>query len=467
MKETIFREYDIRGVVGQDFVIDHVYDLSCAIAYYMKQHAPEIKKIAIGMDGRIHSPCIKDIVCNALQSSGLEVLFIGLCTSPVLYFSMHQRHADAGIMITASHNPSSYNGLKLCLGTHSLWGQQIRDIKEIYLQRKKLVTTSYGVYSEQDVVSEYVTWMTNHFKHMRGWDEYVVIDCANGASGAVIPALVECMQWRNAQILYPEVDGTYPHHEADPVVYENMMAIKQVLDSSNAIIGVGLDGDADRMGAMLKSGYHLSGDQLLGFFTQGVFNNHSGSVVCDVKTSQALFDVLAAHDIESHTAPCGHAIIKDHMRKTGALLGGELSCHFMFADRYFGYDDGIYAMMRLFEMIHAGNSIESYIASYPHYYSSKEFRLACDPDGKQKIIDVCTAYLLQKYPHASVQHIDGARIAFDDEWILIRASNTQSMISVRFESKNADRYKELHDDLIIVLAEFVDIAPIVAHKGDA
>ncbi len=458
MPPVIFREYDIRGKVETEFFIDQMYDVGRALAYFFKQRNPHIKTIAIGMDGRIHSPQIKDELVKAMQDSGIDVLFIGLCHSPALYFATHTLPVDAGLMVTASHNPKEYNGIKINLGIQSIWGSDIKELYTLYKDGKRIDAPVRGSYAEHDILPSYVDWLVEHFKHLKDMKLSAVIDCGNGAGGTVIPSLIDKMGWQNVLVLYPEVDGTYPHHEADPVKLENMQDVKRVMQQGNVAVGIGLDGDADRMAPMTKKGRLVSGDLLLGLFAQDVIKHHPGAaIVFDIKSSAALLDYATQLGAQPITSPSGHSIVKQEMQQHNALLGGELSCHFFFNDRYFGYDDGVYAMLRLFELLEDGQDLDELLAVYPSMHTSPEFRIACNEDKKQLIVQTVTDIFAQK-DNAQLVTIDGVRATMPYGWGLLRASNTQPVLSLRFESHTQDGLGRIKEDFIKALAPFYDEA---------
>jgi phosphomannomutase len=291
MQDIIFREYDIRGKVGTELIVDEMADLSCAIAYYFLAKNPETKKVALGMDGRTHSAAIKEQIVRGLTESGLTVEFIGVCTTPVMYFAMNTTDADAGLMITASHNPKEYNGLKIMLGKEGVSGSKIQEIKTLFHEKKRIVAPAQGDYNEKPLIPLYVAWLAQHFKHLKGWNIAAVVDCGNGAGGTVMPDLVDAMQWPRVTLLYAEVDGSYPHHEADPTIEKNMLDVKNILFSTDTALGIGLDGDCDRMAPMTKSGFLVPGDQLLALYAQEIVKKHPGAnVVFDIKSSSALIE---------------------------------------------------------------------------------------------------------------------------------------------------------------------------------
>jgi phosphomannomutase/phosphoglucomutase len=434
---------------------DKMYDLGRALAYFFTVKNPQIKTVALGMDGRTHSPQLKQQMQQALLDSGLDVVFIGLCPSPVLYFGLHTQAYDAGVMITASHNPKDYNGIKLCVGKESIYGHDVQELYTLYAAGARVEATAPGTYREQELIPLYIDWMVEHFPQLHDMPLSAVIDCGNGAGGAVIPELVRRMGWQHVHQLYTDIDGNYPHHEADPVKPENMRDVAKVLAATDIQVGIGLDGDADRMVPMTKNGVLVSGDHLLGLFAQEIVNAYPGSaVVFDIKGSQVLVDHLRKLGMQPVMSPSGHAIVKREMRRTHALLAGELSCHFFFHDRYFGFDDGIYAMMRVFELIlSTGKSLDELLSCYPTVASSPEYRIACDEDKKQLVVQTVKDIFLQK-DGVQVTTIDGVRVQFASGWGLLRASNTQPALSMRFEALHEHELLAIKQEFIRALAPF-------------
>jgi phosphomannomutase / phosphoglucomutase len=459
MRDTIFREYDIRGKIDSEFDINQTYDLTRAIAAYVHTKNPALKTVVVGMDGRLSSPAIKEHMIAALRDSGLNVIFIGICPSPVLYFALYQRLGDAGLMITASHNPKEYNGIKILLGTQTIWGAQIKEIRDWYRAQRFLpLAKAKGTVQEVAVVDIYIQWLHDHFETLINMPLSAVIDCGNAAGAAVMPKLVKKMQWQHVLLLCAELDGTYPNHEADPTVEKNMIDVKNTLATTNASIGIGLDGDADRMAAMTKSGFLIPGDQLLAVFAYNMhIHAQNTSVVFDVKASMGLIELLNQWGMQPIMSPCGHANIKEQMKKHAALLGGELSCHFFFADRYFGYDDGIYAMLRLFEiLLTSGKSLDTLLALFPKKYSSPEIRLTCAEEKKQEIITALKKEFESK-DDVEINTIDGIRVTFTNGWANIRASNTQPVLSMRFEADSATHLTHIKNDFVQLLVPYFDM----------
>ncbi len=457
MKDTIFREYDIRGKVGDELIIDEVYNFTRAMAFYFKQKNPATKTIAVGMDGRIHSEAIKNEMCRGFADSGMDVIFVGTCPTPALYYALHTLPVDGGIMITASHNPKEYNGMKVCLGTESVWGKEIGRLRDLYKAGKYVDSDTIGTIKDQPIVDSYIDWLVDHFKHLIGMHQSVVIDCGNGAAGTVLPSLIKRMQWRNVTLLYEEVDGTYPNHEADPIVEKNMQDVKHMLSTTDIALGIGLDGDCDRMAPMQKTGQLVPGDKLLALFAQQVLQESPGaSIVFDIKSSAGLIELLDTWGGRGCISPSGHSIIKDQMKKHNAKLAGELSCHFFFHDRYFGYDDGIYAMMRLFELLNqTGKSLGQLLEVFPKKVSSPEYRIDYDEDSKHAIIQTLKK-TFEGRADVDVLTIDGVRATMPYGWGIVRPSNTQPKLCLRFESDSHEGLQRVKDDFIQALTPYFD-----------
>lgn len=455
MKETIFREYDIRGVVGTELMLENVYDLGRAIAFYLLQLNCLVKKIAVGMDVREHSPAIKKELVRALIDSGIDVIFIGVCTSPMMYFATYTMAVDGGIMVTASHNPKEYNGLKVCLGTTSLWGKQIKEIAKLYAEKQHCIAEAPGTYAEHPIKNDYIAWHVEKFSHLASMEMPAVIDCGNGSAAVVVPDIVRAMEWHNMQLLCATVDPTFPNHEADPTVAKNMQDVKCALQTTNAVVGIGFDGDADRMGAMTKEGDLVAGDKLIALFAQPMIKEHPHmTVVYNVVCSAGLTELLEEWGAHTVITPVGHSIIEENMHEHHALLGGETSCHFFFKDRHFGYDDGIYAMFRLFELLVQSNkNLSELLKVFPHKVTSPEYRIPCDESTKYAMVQEMKGLFYQK-KNVKILAIDGVRVTTDYGWGIIRASNTQPVLSIRFEANSEIDLQKIKEDFISVLSRY-------------
>jgi len=389
MKLNIFREYDIRGIVGQELVIEESYNLGKAIATFLSSKHPESSQFIIGRDGRSHSQPIAQNVIKAIMDLGFDVIDVGICPTPAVYFAVHHLNLPTALVITASHNPKEYNGVKIW----GVWGQQITEIKKIFVDQAFMQPLSpvKGRLKQYPIVDHYIDYLVNHFEHLQGLQTHAIIDCGNGSGGTVMPQLVKKMNWPNIKLLFEEVDGNFPNHEADPTVPENMTYVANALMYNPQLeLGMGLDGDCDRMNPMTRNGVLVPGDQVLGLFAKPILEKNPGAaVVCDIKSSGGVIDALKQWGGQAYLAPSGYSFIKKAMLENKALLGGELSCHFTFNDRYFGYDDGIYAALRTLELLHQSQlSLEELLLDIPQKISSPEIRITCQSDAdKINIMD--------------------------------------------------------------------------------
>lgn len=454
MNDTVFKTYDIRGRVPQELVLDEIYDLGRALAVHAISSNPATKVAVIGMDGRLHSPLIKEELCRAFQDSGLDVWFLGICPTPLMYFALHTQPVDLGVMITASHNGPEYNGLKMCLNKDTIWGRGIERIKQLFKEKARLHPSHQGSYQDYPLHEQYIAWLINHFPHLVGMNLPLVIDCAHGATATIIPQLIEQFEWRHVTSLYATVDGTFPAHPANPVMYENMHAVSDALQEHNAACGIGFDGDGDRMAAMTPKGILVGGDTLLALFSESVITQHPGaSVVFDIKCSGILPALLAEWGAQPIMSPSGHSIIKSELKKHHAILGGELSCHFFFNDRYFGYDDGIYAALRLIELLLLSRkTLDELLLCWPTCYTTPELRLPCSDDIQTLLIEQVKNYF-NLFPDAQIITIDGVRIVLPHGTVIVRASHTEPVICVRWESITQEGFKQLSWDMEGLLKE--------------
>jgi len=388
----------------------------------------------------------------------LDVISIGVCPTPVMYFALHTLPVQAGIAVTASHNTKEYNGLKICLGHEMVWGDAIQKIYELYEAGAQVEPTAVGAVEERDIIPAYVDYLAEQFSDLQGMTLPVVFDCGNGTAGPVITRLADKLGWQQARFMYADVDGSYPNHEADPTVEHNMLDLRAQLRGSSAAIGIGFDGDTDRMAAMTPAGRLIPGDEMLAILAQPILYEVSGArVVCDVSCSDRLPALLEQWGGSGLMVPTGSPYIKVGMRNDGVLLGGEVSGHYMFAHRFFGYDDGIYAALRLLEiMVCSGQTIDELAAIFPRWCSSPLFRPYCvDQDKKLVVQEVRRAF--EGRDDATVLTIDGVRVTLPYGSAIIRSSNTQPVLSVRFEATTLDNFMRLRDELVLLLEQYVDV----------
>jgi phosphomannomutase/phosphoglucomutase len=456
MDYCIFREYDIRGVIGKELHLHETYNLGLAIVTFLQKANPAMHTILIGRDGRIHSNLIFDNLAKAANDLGFNVIDLGTGPSPVTYFAVKYFDNPAAVMITASHNPKEYNGIKIW----GAFGAQIQEIKDI-LQTQKFYKNMHGEHGSIksfDIIEKYICYLEDHFAHLKNLPIKALVDCGNGAAGTVVPKLTRRMGWTGVKTLFEQVDGTFPNHESDPTVIENMGVLANELNCSNFELGIGLDGDCDRMCPMTKSGTLVSGDKLLAIFAKTVLKQFPGAkIVFDIKSSCCLIESLIKDGGIPQISPSGHSIIKDAIKKYDAKLAGELSCHFFFNDRYFGYDDGIYAMIRLFEVIaQTGKRLETLIEALPQKQNTPEIKIRCATEGdKTQIVNAVKSIFAAKKDVNSIT-IDGIRAQTSYGWGLLRASNTQPALCLRFESDSKEGLEMIKNDFFNALKPHFD-----------
>jgi phosphomannomutase/phosphoglucomutase len=372
-----------------------------------------------------------------MVSGGLEVVDIGVCPTPVFYFSLFHLEREGGVMITGSHNPPEFNGFKVCVGKETLYGKQIQDLRKL-VEVKKFVSGS-GSVTFQEVIPAYQNYFLKNIRLKR--KVQVVMDSGNGTAGLVAPKILRDL---GCQVLdlYSLVDGRFPNHHPDPTVPENMKDLIAKVKETGAEVGIAYDGDADRIGVADHLGNIIWGDQLLILFAREVLRNHPGAtIVSEVKCSQNLYDDIAKHGGRGIMWRAGHSLLKSKMKEEKALLGGEMSGHIFFADRYFGYDDAIYASCRLLEILaQSRKTIPDLLSDVPKIFATPEIRVDCPDDQKFELVERVKESFRKEYP---VVDVDGVRVLFPDGWGLVRASNTQPALVLRFEARSADRLREI------------------------
>lgn len=431
----IFREYDIRGIVGTDLTPESVTSIGKAIGTYIRRGNG--KNMILGRDVRSSSVEFCNILSKALNSTGCNVIDIGMVPTPVLYFALHHFNADGGVMITGSHNPPEFNGFKISQGFHSLYGEKVQELKGLIEVNDFEVGT--GTTKQQPVLAEYMEKICSILEIPRKIK--VVVDGGNGCFGIVGPDLLKKLGQTPIE-LFSEPDGTFPNHHPDPTVSEHLTDLIEKVRLENAELGIGFDGDADRIGVVDEKGNILWGDQLLIIFARDILSRNPGAtIVGEVKCSQNLYKDIKKHGGVPVMAAAGHSLIKNKMRETGALLAGEMSGHICFADNYYGFDDAIFAACRVLQIVAQSNKkVSEMLADLPETAYTPEIRIDCPDDQKFKIVRELTEIFREKY---EVIDIDGVRVNFDDGWALIRASNTQPVLVFRLEAVTKERLKEL------------------------
>jgi phosphomannomutase / phosphoglucomutase len=426
---NLFREYDIRGRVPEELNQETAYRLGqCFGAYYRGFGA---KRISLGRDCRLSSPELRLGVLEGMMDAGMDVKDLGMVPTPLLYFSLHHLDVDGGIQITGSHNPPEYNGFKICLGKTTIYGEEIQKLRKI--GESGSFPKEKGSVEAGDVVQPYGEEV---LKRIRCGQEArkVVLDAGNGVGGLVAPELYARMGVE-VEKLFCEPDGLFPNHHPDPTLPENLRHLVQRVSDTSADLGIAFDGDADRIGVVDRRGKVLWGDQLMIIFSRDLLKRHPGAkIIGEVKCSQVLYDDIRKNGGVPIMWKAGHSLIKAKMKEEGALLAGEMSGHLFFAERYFGYDDAIYAGARLLEILTSEKrELDELLAGVPSLVSTPEIRLDCPDDRKFQIVADLASEFKKEY---QVIDVDGARVVFKNGWGLIRASNTQPVLVLRFEAED-------------------------------
>ena len=422
----IFREYDIRGIVGQDLDEAIVETLGRAMGTFFLGRGQ--KDVAVGQDCRLSSPGFGRALIRGLLSTGCDVADIGVVPTPLLYFSVFYKKMPAGVMITGSHNPPEHNGFKMMSGEETLYGKTIQALYEIV--RKGVFPRGEGRVTSLDVVSEYQDYVSRNVRFAR--PVKVVIDAGNGTGGVVAVPLFRKMGL-NVIDIFCEPDGRFPNHHPDPTLPEAMEKLVAKVRESGAELGVAYDGDADRIGVVDDAGRILWGDQLLIIFARDILPSWPGAaVISEVKASKVLYEEIERLGGRPIMWRTGHSLIKEKIKEERAPLAGEMSGHMFFADRWFGFDDAIYASARLIEILSRSNTkLSAALAGLPKTYSTPEIRIYASDEVKFRIVDEVRRELAARYP---IIDIDGVRASFPKGWGLVRASNTQAVIVLRFEA---------------------------------
>jgi len=449
MNTEIFREYDIRGIADRDLTPDVIETLGRAFASYVRPKG--ITAVTVGYDARLSSPRLCDDIVRGLTKGGMDVTILGLCPTPVLYFSLYHLNAGAGVMITGSHNPSEFNGFKLCVGKETIYGEEIQKLKQIMITGAGVKGQGSdeakirGVISHRAILPDYIDHLKKLFSSVTGPRLKIVLDSGNGTAGLAAPDIVRSMDCEVVE-LFSEPDGRFPNHHPDPTIPKNLAALIEMVRSRKADAGIAYDGDSDRIGVVDEQGNVLWGDQLMVIFSRDILRELPGATfVSEVKCSQTMYDDIRSHGGNAVMWKTGHSLIKARMKELHAALAGEMSGHLFFADRYFGYDDAIYAGCRVVEILKKlktakGNAaaLSSLLADLPRTYNTPEIRFDCPDAIKFKVVEKAQEVFamgsgLSMQPKEVIT-IDGVRAIFDKGWGLIRASNTQPVLVMRFEA---------------------------------
>ncbi|TMB66591.1 MAG: phosphomannomutase/phosphoglucomutase [Deltaproteobacteria bacterium] len=436
MNSSVFREYDIRGLAEKDFDKEFALLLGKVHGTIISEKGGE--RVTVGRDCRATSDAYAEAVIAGLASTGLHVYDIGVCPTPLLYFSLFHLDVDGGIQVTASHNPSEYNGFKLCVGKETLYGQQIQDVRA-KMERNEFKQKAGGKVERYEIVPPYHRHLLQDVPRLAR-PLKVVVDAGSGVGGPVAPPIFRelgCTVWEIACT----PDGRFPIHHPDPTVPENLAMLIEKVRHEKADLGIAYDGDADRIGAVDEQGNILWGDELLVLFARDVLQrNPHAVIISEVKCSQRLYDDIAKNGGKAIMWKAGHSLLKAKMKETHALLAGEMSGHMFFKERYFGYDDAIYASLRLLEILaKSSQPLSGLLADLPKSVSTPEIRVDCPDEKKFAIAEKAKEYFRKHY---DIIDVDGVRVQFPEGWGLIRASNTQPALVLRFEAKSDEKLKE-------------------------
>ncbi|HUO31932.1 MAG TPA: phosphomannomutase/phosphoglucomutase [Bryobacteraceae bacterium] len=447
LNPAIFREYDIRGIADDELRDVDVEVLGRAVGTYLRRHGGH--RVNLCRDCRLSSERLRNALLCGLQASGCQVRDIGVAPTPLLYYSVFHLQSDAAVMITGSHNPPEYNGFKIVCGSSTIHGDQIQEIHKL-IERRDFVTGA-GSVTNVDVREDYVNEVAAQFHFARRVK--VVIDAGNGTGGPVMHRLLEKLNC-DATELFFEMDGHFPNHHPDPTVVSNLAALAAAVREQHADLGIAFDGDTDRIGAVDEKGNVVFGDRLMIIYAREILSRKPGATfIGEVKCSQLLYDDIRKRGGNGIMWRTGHSLIKAKMKESHAELAGEMSGHMFFADRYYGFDDALYAACRLIEIVaQSGQPLSAQLADLPETFTTPEIRVDC-PDAIK--FDVVRRVTEQFRGTHSILDVDGVRVLFPEGWGLVRASNTQPVLVLRFEAATPELLERYREEMETVAADAV------------
>lgn len=437
LNPEIFRQYDIRGIVGKDMTDADVALVGKGIGTYLARQGNTY--IAVGHDCRVTAERYTKQLIAGLTATGCRVVEIGMCPTPVAYFAIRHLKIQGCVMVTASHNPPEYNGFKICSGVDSVYGEQIQEIRKMI--ESEDFQTGQGSVESYEILPPYIDFVLSNIRLERPLR--VGIDGGNGTAGLTAVPILKNLGCELHE-LYSEPDGTFPNHEADPTVAENMTDLIALVKDKSLDVGIGYDGDGDRIGVVDADGSLVYGDQLMILFSREILSRKPGATfISEVKCSQTMYDDITKNGGEAIMWKTGHSMIKQKMKEVQAELAGEMSGHIFFSDRYLGYDDAVYATCRLLEILAAkGKPVSELLADVPKTFNTPEIRVDCPDNVKFDVVEKVTDYFRER---EKVIDIDGARVLFGDGWGLVRASNTQPALVLRFEALTQERLEIIRE----------------------
>lgn len=444
MNKEIFREYDIRGIFPEDLDEKSVKAIAYLLGVEMKKRG--VKTVSLGYDARLSADILKGFMLAGLNKAGLEIFDIGMNPTPVGYFSVFTDIFDANIMITGSHNPKNYNGFKITIGKDSFFGkdiQKLADEVEKFLQKDEEILDNDKC-EKYDVLPKYIEFFEKSFSQMKDFTLPFVLDCGNGVAGITLKKIVEKLNL-NAILLFPEPDGNFPNHHPDPSEEKNLQDIKKIMKEKDIKFGFAFDGDADRI-AVLESDRIIKGDELAYLYAKNIKNPR---VLGEVKCSQNMYNEIDKFG-KTFMGKTGHSNIKKAMKELNIDLATEVSGHIFFKERYFGFDDAVYAFMRVLELLHKGIDLNLELEKLPKLYASEEIKIKASDKNKFKIVADMKEFLFSKPQNLpeikEIIDIDGVRVRFENSWALLRASNTSPVLVTRFEAKSQEILNKLQKD---------------------
>lgn len=449
MNPLIFREYDVRGIADKDLTDDVVFAIGQGFGTYAQNVG--INETLVAGDVRPSTERIRRTLINGLMATGMNVIDLGIIPTPVFYFSFFQYNKNSGVMITGSHNPKEFNGFKLGLGKTTIYGEEIQNLRKLIESEK--FRPGKGKLTTMNPIPDYIKMIQRKVKIKSGLR--AVFDPGNGTVGVLLEELFTGFGI-DPVFINLQPDGNFPAHLPDPTIPEYMKDLIGVIAEMDADIGIGYDGDGDRLGAVDERGDIVYGDKLLAIFARDIICRYPGAkIVFEVKCSQGIVDYIKSIGGTPLMWKTGHSLIKAKMKQEGALLAGEMSGHMFFADDYYGYDDAIFASARLLKILsEVGKPLSELVSEIPYYYSTPEIRIDCPDEIKFEIVEVIRNYFRTKYDTID---IDGVRVIFSDGWGLVRASNTQPVLVLRFEAKSPERLNEIQKMFFDQLAKFKEI----------
>jgi len=451
MNPLIFREYDIRGIADTDLTDEVAFAIGRAWGTLLRRGGDS--RAVLGRDARISGPRVHDAVSRGLVASGLEVLDLGAVPTPVLYFAEMHLEAGGGFQVTGSHNPAEYNGCKMTWRRASVYGEMIQALRETI--EKADFETGQGSITPVDIIDDYLADITGRVALNRS--PKIVIDAGNGIAGPTARLLFSALGC-DVEELYCDPDGTFPNHLADPTVPEFMADLQRAVTAGGAELGIGFDGDGDRIGVVDAHGTLIFGDQLLALYARDVLERLGEQrILFDVKCSQGLVEDIEAHGGIPHMWKTGHSLIKAEMKRSAVPVAGEMSGHMFFAEGWYGFDDALYAAARLLGILDRWQRpLDGLVAEIPAYSSTPEIRVGCADEDKFTVVEQVRDRFLAR-DDVEVVSIDGARVIFADGWGLVRASNTQPVIVLRFEGRDEAALEKVRTEFTAVLNDFPSV----------